>query len=753
MLSRRSIVVAQVAQCVQGEKTMHRQPSCANVLAAAGAALPLIAASLAYADVTATLICTRRDVNVAGIESTVPGLPAATMALANANGVRPVWCESSAIAGFLFVPPEVDANGTVYFIGTAATLSHSDPDSGGATRFLLGTAPLTQTANAASSNNRMIFSSTAASGYAFSGVNIVARDGSTSSPVAATAGTGVNGAILGGMSAPLIGVADGNVLNGTNNAGGMTAGMSLAPNGTLLFSSLVAPVSGTSVGSSWFTGNSAGFTQAVNHGAAANGAPAGTTFTMPTAFSVTNSLVSVPVNTSGQAGFVPTLVGPSITIINNSGLWLCGPTANVKVFQKGDAATGTSGSVPGNYAFGVTLQSIDQGNVRINAAGGLLFSNTLASTNLPEGFVAPDATQRSTLWYAPSGGSPQLLVQSGTAVGAAYPGANYANTSSFALTPQNQLITQMLNNSGTVVYNAKFNPSSGTNASTAPITASVNDQAIMQWNGGAATMLFHTGDTPVPGVPGATTFQDLGFASSQTKLNNLGHHTFAATMTDDGVTIVPTSPGVSGNDHGLWLGDGIVGGATLIARAGDPAPEMGGLLFGNSFTNVVMNNSDLVVFMNTPTTATGSQGQVTWFAYGPTFGIVRLFSYGTTSYLGTNYPLVLVQFNSSSNGDGGVQSLNESGVATFMAISAGGNGFAQNAAVMVTHIGPRCGSADYNCDGDLGTDADIEAFFACLAGNCPAPPCTSTADFNGDGDIGTDADIEAFFRVLAGGTC
>jgi hypothetical protein len=64
-----------------------------------------------------------------------------------------------------------------------------------------------------------------------------------------------------------------------------------------------------------------------------------------------------------------------------------------------------------------------------------------------------------------------------------------------------------------------------------------------------------------------------------------------------------------------------------------------------------------------------------------------------------------------------------------------------------------CGSADFNCDGDTGTDADIEAFFTCLAGTCPQAPCGSTADFNGDGDVGTDADIEAFFRVLGGGTC
>jgi hypothetical protein len=63
---------------------------------------------------------------------------------------------------------------------------------------------------------------------------------------------------------------------------------------------------------------------------------------------------------------------------------------------------------------------------------------------------------------------------------------------------------------------------------------------------------------------------------------------------------------------------------------------------------------------------------------------------------------------------------------------------------------PCCGSADFDRDGDIGTDADIEAFFACLAGAC-CPGCTS--DFNYDGDIGTDSDIEAFFRVLAGGSC
>jgi hypothetical protein len=60
-------------------------------------------------------------------------------------------------------------------------------------------------------------------------------------------------------------------------------------------------------------------------------------------------------------------------------------------------------------------------------------------------------------------------------------------------------------------------------------------------------------------------------------------------------------------------------------------------------------------------------------------------------------------------------------------------------------------SADFNGDGDIGTDTDIESFFACLSGSCCAT-CGS-ADFNADGDVGTDLDIESFFRVLAGGAC
>jgi glycosidase len=78
-----------------------------------------------------------------------------------------------------------------------------------------------------------------------------------------------------------------------------------------------------------------------------------------------------------------------------------------------------------------------------------------------------------------------------------------------------------------------------------------------------------------------------------------------------------------------------------------------------------------------------------------------------------------------------------------------GRGVATYYTVNVTN----CGTSDFNGDGDFGTDADIEAFFACLAGSC-CPTCfAGGSDFNGDGDFGTDADIESFFRVLGGGNC
>jgi hypothetical protein len=75
----------------------------------------------------------------------------------------------------------------------------------------------------------------------------------------------------------------------------------------------------------------------------------------------------------------------------------------------------------------------------------------------------------------------------------------------------------------------------------------------------------------------------------------------------------------------------------------------------------------------------------------------------------------------------------------------GGVFFSQAAAVTVDSL------ADFDRDGDIGTDQDIEAFFACIAGEC-CPGCPNP-DINRDGIPGNGPDIQSFFRVLAGGGC
>jgi hypothetical protein len=101
----------------------------------------------------------------------------------------------------------------------------------------------------------------------------------------------------------------------------------------------------------------------------------------------------------------------------------------------------------------------------------------------------------------------------------------------------------------------------------------------------------------------------------------------------------------------------------------------------------------------------------------------------------------------------GVENSDGSTAVTICGSDIGTGNTARMVNFVVAGCGPTCDSADFDCDGDTGTDFDIQAFFRCLAGVCPELPCTNTADFNHDGDVGTDADIEAFFRVLAGNPC
>jgi 3-carboxymuconate cyclase len=97
--------------------------------------------------------------------------------------------------------------------------------------------------------------------------------------------------------------------------------------------------------------------------------------------------------------------------------------------------------------------------------------------------------------------------------------------------------------------------------------------------------------------------------------------------------------------------------------------------------------------------------------------------------------------------------IEENGALTPLSLRVDGGGVSPEGVVAWPGLSSTCATSDFDGDGDAGTDADIEAFFACLSGNCCLTCWHLGADFDGDGDAGTDADIEAFFRVLGGGEC
>jgi probable HAF family extracellular repeat protein len=125
---------------------------------------------------------------------------------------------------------------------------------------------------------------------------------------------------------------------------------------------------------------------------------------------------------------------------------------------------------------------------------------------------------------------------------------------------------------------------------------------------------------------------------------------------------------------------------------------------------------------------------------------------GACLWIGNSAPIDLPAFLSAHGADlTGWTLLGASAISEDGTVLAGDGYFGGLQLGWVAFLVPQCASPDFNHDGDIATDADIEAFFACLGGAC-CPTCDS-ADVNGDGDIGTDADIESFFRIIAGQPC
>jgi hypothetical protein len=167
----------------------------------------------------------------------------------------------------------------------------------------------------------------------------------------------------------------------------------------------------------------------------------------------------------------------------------------------------------------------------------------------------------------------------------------------------------------------------------------------------------------------------------------------------------------------------------------------GGWPMYNSITR--WNGSD---YVQVPVTNTGDIGPIATLSNGDLLVGSASNGNGIKRWDGTNWTTVGTP---GANGSDNFHVYALAGLASGD-IVAGGDFTKMNGRPAASFARYAVPSADYNRDGSVGTDADIDAFFACLSGQC-CPQCTP--DFNGDGAVGTDADIEAFFRVLSGAPC
>ena len=611
---------------------MRSNSRCAYVLAAAGTALPLMFAQVASAQLSFTTIVSFKD-PVTGNNAQVPGLPADQYAAAAAAGATVTYNNPSfGTPGLSVAEPVIDSSGNVYWYGAMATLTGAPP---------------TLSPIIGSNNSTALFSSTAASGYAYNSISIFARDGST-----ATASPNEGGP---GPSNP-----NNWVINSTSGGAGLGSGLAVSDHGHVMFGAQLNGTGATSTNNTaLFVGTVAGGqSQQVIRSAVAPGSGG---LLYNTQFNATmNATAQWAVNPSGQFAFDSALSATSGGTTTSSGLYLSSASGVAPIYTQGDTAAGTGGAT-----FGASTSGTNGTSMRINSSGDVMFSNTLSNG-------------QPSLWLNNGGSSQtdnsanQLVMMGGGTVGAAsLPGVTYATGSSALGSLSNQALSNRVGGNATVMFGATFATGSGTT----PITSATN-QALLTWNNGVTSVVAQNGVTTLPTAFGSTTIASQSF--QQDRIVGNGNIAFVGALTTGGSI-------TSSNNNGLWLFSAATNSFQLIAQAGQVSPFAGGsATFGNGFFGVEMNNSDDIIFSNTL-----SDGRACVFVWGPSWGIVPI-KLGTTTLLnGTNYlsSVGYGSFGGASNGDGGLQNFTDSGLFTFTAGTTAANGtISQGVSIVVTQV-------------------------------------------------------------------
>jgi hypothetical protein len=460
-----------------------------------------------------------------------------------------------------------------------------------------------------------------------------------------------------------------------------------------------------------------------------------------------------PLLTGGPAAFRDTISGPGVDFTNDDCLWSAGPSGPTLTARADQPAPGIAGARLG----ALSLFAQDTG-------GRAVFATSLRG--VLTGF------NDQSIWRASPGGQLELLAREGDGAPGAGIGVVFAAPDGPSAFP-----IVIGNGAGDVLFQGNLH---------GPGADSTNNEALFIRTG-TVTRLFIREGGAVPGMSGFVFREgfNAGFQSSNISLNDNGKvaiatrvassmQTGGALLSDAGGALAPlvrggdsapgtsgrfdllvspvmntrgdvafigsTTPGVSFPPLGLWIAG--AGGVRAVALPGGlVAGEPDGALFQSVQSLDGLTDEGFVLF----TAAVGAPGGFSGVALcmaDPAGSVSVVARAGGTIRLGAGDVRVVSQVIVRGG------ALSPDAHAAFAVRFTDGTG-----AELLGARGGACGSADFDCDGDVGTDADIGAFFACLAGSCPAAPCGSGADFNRDGDIGTDADIEAFFRVLGGGSC
>ncbi|HEU4418738.1 MAG TPA: choice-of-anchor tandem repeat NxxGxxAF-containing protein [Planctomycetota bacterium] len=234
---------------------------------------------------------------------------------------------------------------------------------------------------------------------------------------------------------------------------------------------------------------------------------------------------------------------------------------------------------------GLTWGSLAAGlqNTQINASGFVVFpASVVGATTADDGLLVTGLP-----------GSLSLVSREGDvmpdgSVVAAITGTSLTN------------VTQM-NAAGQVLHEMRFLTTSPSTATTA------NDRALAIWTTGIDTIIAREGDQ-APGLPAGVTFGN----ATATWSPSVGTSAFTSSGKTAFVATVIGGPVTPSTDQVVYCGG--IGGLTLIAQKGNPAPGLtGGETFGTTNTSSLTCNDDgEVAFINNLLGATTSTDSSMW---------------------------------------------------------------------------------------------------------------------------------------------